>query len=358
MRYSYRAIKNNTIESNVIDAESETVVIEYLKNRGYFPIEIKLRDSLEYTYLQRLFNRITFNDLVDFTRQLSIMLNAGLTLIESLDILKKQVTKVPLRNLIDDIGKKIRGGGTFSSALRNYPDYFSNLYIALVRAGEASGKLADVMKKLSENMEKERDFKGKLKGALIYPAIVVAGMISVIFIMITFVVPKLLDLYRDFSIDLPWNTKLLIVLSNFFVRFWVLVIPGVIGGAFLLRRYFKTKKGKMLLDSTLLKLPAFSNVIKMAALVDSTRTLAILVSSGVSILESMTIITETTSNVVYQNAFRNVYKEIERGSSIGTAFSLDPIFPPILVQMTIVGESTGHLDETLDRLSKYFQAES
>jgi type II secretory pathway component PulF len=212
--------------------------------------------------------------------------------------------------------------------------------------------------KLAENLEKEREFKGKIKGALIYPAIVVSGMIMVMFVMITFVIPKLLTLYQDLDVELPLSTQILVVVSNFSQKFWPLIIIAAIGAGLGIRNYFRTKAGKIVKDNLMLKIPYFSKVIRIASLVDATRTLAILIGSGVSILEGLKIIIDTSDNVVFQNAFRNIYVKVEKGVSLGQAMADEKVFPPILVQMTTVGERTGHLDATLLRLSNYFEIES
>jgi len=356
MFFKYKALKNNKIVEGKIESHSTTDVVNYLRTNDFFPINIAPIE--DHSTLNNLFVKVGFNDIVDFTRQLAIMLNAGLTLIDCFDILKKQTTNFALLKMIKDIDKDIRGGQTLSSALLKYKGSFSNLYIALVRSGEASGKLSEILLKLADNLEKQREFKGKIKGALIYPAIVVIGMVVVMFIMVTFVVPKLLVLYQDFNVELPMSTKILMFVSDFCVRFWPVIVVSVFVGVNALKAYIKTKQGKLQYDRMLFKLPVLGNVIKISSLVDATRTLSILISSGVSILDGLQIIMETSDNMVYQIAFQNIYKQVEKGLSLGKAMANEKVFPPILIQMTTVGEQTGHLDDTLGRLSKYFEMES
>jgi type IV pilus assembly protein PilC len=358
MIFQYKALRNNKVVIKRLEAQSEAAVIQYLKNNDYLPIEIKRVDSQSVSFFSQIFNRVTFTDIVDFTRQLAIMLNAGLTLIDSFIILKQQIKKTSLLKVIEDIDKELRAGNSLSKSLQKYPQYFPTLYIALIKSGEASGKLSDIMLKLADNLEKQREFRGKIKGALIYPIIVIVGMILVMFVMITFVVPQLLNIYKDFNIELPITTQLLIAVSSFSTRFWPFMIAGVLGGFVLLRNYTRTKSGKLIYDKTLLKVPAIGPVIRISDLVDSTRTLSILIGAGVSILDGLNIIIETNSNMVYKQAFQNIYTNIEKGVSMGVAMSQEGVFPPILVQMVIVGEQTGKLDETLLRISKYFEMES
>jgi len=356
MNFWYKALKKGQIVTNKIDSNSAQDVVDYLKKNDFVPIEVKKLET--FAPLEALNSKVDFTDVVDFTRQIAIMLNAGLTLIDCFAILIKQVTKPGLLKVIQDLNKDIMAGGTFSSSLQKYPQHFSNLYISLVKSGEASGKLSDILLKLAENLEKQREFQGKIKGALIYPVIIIIGMFGVMFVMITFVIPKLLNLYNDFNIELPLTTQMLIFVSNFSAKFWPLILLAIAGLVTGLKKYFSTPQGKMLFDTMILKAPVLGNVVRISSLVDSTRTLSILIGSGVSILDGLSIIIETTGNVVYQNAFRSIYKQVERGLSLGTAMNNEHIFPPILVQMTTVGEQTGHLDDTLIRISHYFEMES
>jgi len=355
MIFRYKALKNGKVVIDKIEAKDIKSVSLYLQAKEIFPIWIK---PLKEEGTMSLLDRVGFNDVVDFTRQIAIMVNAGLTLTEALDILKKQVKKPSLHKLIEDLSNEIKAGNSFSSALKKYSNYFSDLYISLIRSAEVSGKLGEIMLKLSDNLEKEREFKGKIKGAMIYPVIILIGMFSVMFIMITFVIPKLLNLYKEFNVELPFTTQILIMVSSFFVKFWPLLILAIVGSVLAFRKYLSTSVGKYTFDSFLLKLPVINNVIKISALVNATRTLAILLGSGISILEALDIVVDATDNAIYQKSFKNVKKKVERGQSLGSAMDEEGIFPPILVQMAQVGEQTGRLDDTLLRLSHFFEIES
>lgn len=358
MFFQYKAIKNGEVIIKKIEASSPEAVIDYLQKNDYFPISVKKQEANNFAFLDNLTQNITYNDIVDFTRQVAIMLNAGLTIIDSLEILKKQTTKVPLRKMLEGIDAKIKGGSPFSVALKDYQANFSKLYISLVKSGEASGKLGEILLRLADNLEKEREFKSKLKGALVYPVIVVIGMLVVMFIMITFVLPKLLGLYKDFNVELPLSTKILIAVSSFSTKFWPIVLVLVFVGSYFVKKYLATKAGKSAFDKFALKLPVFGRIISVSALVEATRTLAILIGAGISILDALAIVVDATENSVYQQAFLTVSHKVEKGLSMGTALEQEEIFPPILVQMSQVGEQTGNLDDTLLRLSKYFEMES
>jgi type II secretory pathway component PulF len=361
MLFRYKAIKNDKVVIKNIEAESEQAVVNFLKSNDYMPIEVKKAENLLRMLSEGanpLLTRVSVDDIVNFTRQLAIMLNAGLTITDALKIFEKQTDKKGLRKIISVIDEQIRAGNSLSGALKMFPRHFSTLYISLIRAGEASGKLSEILLRLAENLEKDREMKRRLKSSLIYPLIIFVSMIIVIFTILTFVVPKLLALYKEFEVELPLTTQILIAISTFSATFWPFIILGVVAVVFLGARYLKTRRGRYLKDSVLLRLPVIGNVFRSASLVDNTRTLALMVGAGVPILDSLNIIIETTDNVIFQDAFSNALKNVEKGSSLGSALSSERVFPVILVQMTIVGENTGHLDDTLTRLSRYFEIET
>ncbi len=358
MFFQYKALKDGKTIVKKIEAASSGAVIDYLQKNSYFPISVEKVQDFSLSFLDTLTRQVNFNDIVNFTRQVAIMLNAGLTLIDSLEILKKQTTKLPLKKMIEAIDAKIKGGSSFSVALKDYKNNFSNLYIALVRSGEASGKLGEILLRLADNLEKEREFKSKLKGALVYPIIIVIGMFVVMFIMVTFVLPKLLNLYKDFNVELPLSTQILIGVSNLSTKFWPFILVLIAVGFYFTKKFLSTKAGKKSFDQFVLKLPVFGHIISVSALVESTRTLAILIAAGISILDALSIVVDSTDNSVFQQAFLTVSQKVEKGQSMGVALEQERIFPPILVQMSLVGEQTGNLDDTLLRLSKYFEMES
>jgi len=358
MEFSYKAIKNNVQTHGVFEAESQEKALNYLRSSGLIILDIHQHSKPLSSSISEMFSKVAFTDIVDMTRQLSIMLNSGLTIIDSLDILKRQASKPAYLKLILGIDADVKAGSSFSNALKKYPHEFNNLYIALVKAGEASGKLDEILVKLADTLEQQRSFNSKIKGAMVYPMIVMTAMGGVMFVMLTFVIPKLLTVYKEFNVKLPAPTVFLIFISDIFANYGLFILIGIITSIFLLKKSYNSKAGKLLVDRVVLKVPVINKVIKVAALVDTTRTLAILIAAGVSILEALDIITETTNNVVYQNALRHIKQVIEQGGTLGGALEDAKIFPPILVQMTSVGEQTGHLDDTLGHLAKYFESES
>ena len=358
MEFVYKAIKENKMTSGSIEADSQEKALTYLLTAGLVILDVHEKQKPVTNVLTVMFSKVAFTDVVDMTRQLAIMLNSGLTITDSLEILKRQATKPAYLKLVESIDADVKSGSSFSNSLRKYPDLFNNLYIALVKAGESSGKLDEILVKLADTLEQQRTFKSKIKGAMVYPAIVIGAMGMVMFVMLTFVIPKLLEVYKEFNVKLPAPTLFLIAISDIFSNFWPLIIIGTFVFFVVFKKVRASKQGKIFFDHIMLKLPMMSKVVRVSALVDTTRTLSILIAAGVSILESLDIITETTSNMIYQNGLRRIRQEVEQGGTLGGAMEDTGIFPPILVQMTSVGEQTGHLDETLGHLAKYFESES
>ncbi len=358
MLFQYKALLNNSPIKGQLEAETTKEVMDYLKSNGYFILEIKEIKQSQLSSVSTILQRVSFNDITYMTRQLAIMLNAGLTIIDSIEILKKQTSKTVFKNLLGDIDKSIREGKNFSSALAKYPQYFSTFYIALVKSGEASGKLDSILSKLAENLEFQRAFKSKIKNALIYPVVIIIAMFAMIFVIMTFVVPRLTELYESMQVELSGSTQFLINISSFLESYWIFVLVGIGVAGFLFQRGLKSPTGKKLFDTYVLYVPVFGKIIITASLVDATRTLSILIGSGVPILDALSIVTEVNTNTVFRNAFIRIKERVEKGLSIGTAMSNEKIFPESLVQMTIVGEQTGHLDETLDKVSGYYQSET
>lgn len=358
MLFKYKALLNNKPVDGQLEAETQKEVMEYLKSNGYFILEVKEVQPSKLNSFSTILQKVSFSDITYMTRQLAIMLNAGLTIIDSIEILKKQTSKVAFKEMLGDIDKTIREGKNFSAALGKYPKLFSTFYIALVKSGEASGKLDNILSKLAENLEFQRAFKSKIRNALIYPVVIIFAMFAMIFVIMTFVVPRLTELYESMQVELSGQTKFLITISSFLESYWIFVLIGLAIFGFLFQRGLQSPTGKKMFDTYILHTPVFGKIIITASLVDATRTLSILLGSGVPILDALEIVTEVNTNLVFKSAFVRIKERVEKGLSIGTAMSNEKIFPESLVQMTIVGEQTGHLDETLEKVSGYYQSET
>ncbi|HPS40711.1 MAG TPA: type II secretion system F family protein [Candidatus Woesebacteria bacterium] len=275
----------------------------------------------------------------------------------SLSILEEQ-GKSEMAKLTGNLLKDVEGGLSFSSALAKYKENFSRIYVQLVRAGEVGGALDVMLNRLATTMEKEKDFRAKTKGAMIYPVIIMIAMVAVVIVMMVAVIPQLTAMYEDFDAELPAATKALMSISGFFVNYWwILVI--VFGGAYFgIKAWGKTSKGEKALAGLYLKIPILGVLKQKTVLTDFTRTLSLLLSAGVSLLEALDIVASAIDNAVYRDELKEASKQVEKGVTLSDAIARYDNFPPILYQMVSVGEETGKLDEILSKVSEYFEKES
>lgn len=358
MLFKYKARDNTKgVIAGTVDAKGKVDALRLLRDRGFYVISLNEIKPIEaFTAVSSKISRVGFGDIVNLTRQLSTMVVAGLSLIESLNILKNQTRNTTFRKMLEKILKKVEGGGTLADALNQYPDHFSKIYVALVKAGESSGKIDVVLERLADNLESQREFRSKIKGAMIYPSIIVIGMVGVMFLMMTVVIPKLTSIYKEFDVTLPLPTQILIFLSNVFVNFWWLLLLLMAGGYALLMYWKKTEVGRQIWDQIILHIPIWGALRRETILVEMTRTLGLLAGAGVSILDALRIVAEAVDSDAYHKAVEKVSTRVEKGASLGVTVADNALFPPILGQMITVGEQTGKLDETLLRVSKFFQS--
>lgn len=356
-RYKGKTQQGEDIDGKV-EARNKQQAVRALRDRGVFVVSLRPFEESSFSSINQMFAGVSQDDLVNFTRQLSTMISAGLGLTQALSILEQQSEKSALTKLIADLTRDIEAGNSFANSLSEHDDVFPTVYIQLVRAGEAAGVLDEILERLANNMEKNKEFRGKTKGALIYPVIVLAAMVIVASIMMIFVIPKLSDMYADFGAELPLATQLLINFSNFFASFWWLIFGAMAGGVYLLKRWRATPTGRFMTDRWLLKIPVFGELRKKVILTEFTRTSALLLGAGISLLQALEILADAMDNVLYRNALMEAANKVEKGVSLSQALGQQKVFPLILSQMTAVGEETGRLDEVLAKLSSYFESES
>jgi type IV pilus assembly protein PilC len=359
-QFTYNAKDRQGVsKTGIVEAVDEKQAALVLRERGLLVITVKSNSegfSID-NFLAKL-KKINQTEISNFTRQLSTMITAGLPLTEALGILKAQTQNKTFVIVQDSLLRDIEGGSSFADALMKHQNVFSKIYISLVRAGETSGLLDTVLARLAENLEKEREFRAKTKGALIYPIIVVVAITIVMFIMMIFVIPRLTGMYKDMGVELPGPTKFLIAMSNFFVNFWWLMIAGGVGAWFLYKQYTKTSAGQKKVDELSYKIPVFGVIRKQSALTEFTRTLGLLIGAGIPIIEALNIVSDSVGNRVYYDAIKQAAKDVEHGAPLSVPISRNSNFPPILSQMVKVGEETGKLDEVLLKISKYFESET
>lgn len=357
MRLRYKAATpEGKLSQGLLDAKGIEEAAVYLRSKNLLPIQILRIDNQLSTQIPFL-NKVKTQDLILFTRQMSSMLSSGLTLIKAFEILKDQMQNPAMAEIVTSIINDVQEGKTFSQAIAKHPKVFSNIYISIIKAGEASGLLDKVLLRLADNLEKQAKLKSTIKSALMYPIIVIILMAVVMTVMMIFVIPQLTVLYVNLNVPLPLPTQILVALSDFVTVFWpiVLIIIGVV--IFSLRRWSKTLGGELILDSALLKAPVFGNLIRKTILAEFSRTFGLLVGTGTLVVEALNETAETTGNIHYKNAIIGIGQQVEKGVTVGAAMSSSALFPPLLVQLVKIGEQTGKMDETLGKASEYFERE-
>ena len=358
-RYKYKA-KNEKGEliTGEVEAGTPEHAAKLIRRQGLIVISITAKSGLSSDILKKYGERITMADITTLTRQFATMVNSGLPLTEALLILRSQA-KGSMQKVVAQLLADVEEGESLSSSMSKHPQAFSKTYVALVKSGEMGGVMDEVLVRLADNMERQQEFRGKVKGALIYPTIIVLGMIGVAFVMMVFVLPQITDLFTQFDIDLPITTKILIFVSDLMARFWPLMILAFAGLAYGFKTYRGTENGKRKVDDLILKIPLIGDLQRQIVLADLSRTLSLMVGAGVSINESITISSEVAGNMVVADALKDVNKMVEKGFPIAFSFSRHPeAFPFILSQMVAVGEETGKIDEVLEKISHVFEVES
>lgn len=357
-RYFYKAkdAKGASVQGEV-QADSSEQAVKLLKKRDLFIISISEREGI-LEMLKGKSSSMGVNELTNFTRQFSTMINAGLPITEALLIIR-QGSKPAVEQIVGQILADVEQGEPLSSAMVKFPRVFSKTYIALIKSGETGGVLDEVLKRLADDLEKEVEFRGKVKGALIYPIIIVIGMLIVGIGMVVFVIPNLAKLYDDLGAELPLSTKILVMIANIFINFWPILLILLAIGLYSFKIYRESPKGSRALSELVFKIPIVGELNKLIVLTNVTRTLSLMVGSGVSILEGLSITSGVVPNKVISEALTDVSKMVEKGFPLGYAFAKHPeAFPFILSQMVAVGEETGKMDEVLEKVSHVFQVES
>ncbi len=305
----------------------------------------------------KLGKRVGVRDLVIFTRQLSVMIEATLPLVQAMRIITKQTINQEFRQIIDDLADDIEGGTKLSAALARYPEVFGEFFVNLVRSGETSGRLAEVLSYLADQTEKDYDLTSKIQGAMIYPAFIMTGLLGVGTIMMIFVVPKLTDVLRESGAELPFTTQLLINTSSFMGTYWWALLIALIVTIIGFRSYVATPRGRYVKDIVLLRTPIFGPLFQRIYLVRFTRSLQTLIVGKVPLTLGLAVVADVVGNSVYKDLISRTVREVEDGNSISTVFLESPVVPSMVSQMMVVGEQTGRLEEVLDKLTNFYSRE-
>ena len=343
-----------------VESFDEKTVLKTLREEGLIPIEIKKKASSGFPFMSALpkLGGVSSGEISNFTRELSTMISAGIPIADALVILEKQAKSTTFASILSEVVADVQGGMSLSQSLSKHEKAFDVIYIKLIEAGETGGVLDKILNKLADNLEKEKEFKAKTKGAFIYPAIVVAVMIIVVVVMMIFVIPKLTGLYTEIGAQLPLPTKVMIWVSDTMRNFWWLMVIGVAGFAYGFRVFERTPNGSRIISRIVIRLPIWGKIRKTIILSQFTRTLGLLIGSGIPIITALKVVARILANPIFEEGIDYAIVRVERGSPLYQPLAANPVFPPIISQMVRVGEETGKMDDVLGRLSAYFEQES
>jgi len=351
--------KSGAVKKGELVAKSRDEAVEQLRKQSVVVTSLEEKVAQE-GFSFKVGGGVSEKDLVVFTRQFGTMINAGLPLIQCLEILSNQSENAALRKSVGAIKVQVEGGSTFSDALRRHPKVFDDLYVNMVHAGEVGGLLDTILGRLSKYIEKAMKLKGQIKSAMVYPASILGIAFIVIAVLMIFVIPVFEKMFKDMSggkVALPGPTQLVIDMSNFAQSSWYIILGGIILAVVAFKKYYATAKGKYQIDKLLLKLPVFGDLVRKASVAKFTRTLGTLITSGVPLLDALTICAKTSGNKIIEEALVNARVSISGGKTISEPLAKSQVFPKMVTHMIAVGESTGALDAMLGKIADFYEDE-
>jgi len=366
--YQYRGYRaDGGAATGIVDAESSKVARLKLRKDGVFPTEIEEHESAitsspahaggsQISWSGRSAT-LTVNDVALMTRQMATLLVAGLPLVDTLGVLMDQSEKKTIKSLLADIREAIRGGASYSAVLERYPKDFSPIYVHMVRAGESSGALDQILFRLAEFLEKQLALKNKVTNAILYPAIMLVVGTIILFFLVTFVVPKITAVFLHSKQALPWPTTFLMEVSQFCADYWMGMLGILLGSIWMIRRAFRTEPGRLLRDRMVLKIPLIGQVARMVSISRLSSTLATMLSSGVQLLDALDVSKRVMNNRVLEGAVEDARQNIKEGETIAEPLKRSGEFPPLVTHMIGVGEKSGEMEEMLRRIGQIFDGE-
>ena len=357
-KFEYKVVNTaGKTERGLIEARSSRQAAQILHDKKYLIINLTPQKANFFTDLGVGLQLVKTDDVVNFTRQFSTMITAGLPLTQALSLIDDQ-SSGSFRRIISEILKEIEEGGSLFTSLTKHSRIFGSVYLALVRAGEVSGSLDKVFDRLADSLEKQREFRAKVKGALVYPAIVVVGMIVVAIIMMVAVVPKMTSMYADFGSELPVSTRFLMTVSGLTTRFWWSLPLLVLAGSAAFKTALKNPQAGFWLDQQLFRLPIIGKLRQQTIIAEFSRTLGLLAGTGILIVEALETVRGTLASLVFQKAMNQIIEDVQKGLPLAVSLAKTEVFPPVVTQMVSIGEETGKIDEILSRVANYFEQQA
>ena len=341
--------------NGVIEAVDSGTAASMLRNKGLTPTQLQLGAGTKGKKRRSRGGRIKLDDMVIFSRQLAVMIRAGLPLLEILDILSEQMEKRSFQNVIKQVEKDVEAGASFTEALQRHPSVFSTFFISMVRAGEAAGMLENILEQVATYMEKAASLQRKIKSAVAYPAFVSFAAMGILVLLMTMVVPQFKEIFADLGSDLPLLTAIVIGISEFMIQYWYIILAVLIAVVVGLRMWSKTTIGRYSIDKFKLKIPLFGPLFLKAAVAKFSRTFAVLIRAGVNILTALDIVAQTSGNVIIEDAIIKTKASIQGGESIAAPLEQADVFPPMVTRMIAVGERTGNMETMLQKIADFYE---
>ena len=354
--YEARDSASNKIVKSVVQADSENAAAKLLTAQGFVPLKIELQDD-KTNFFARFSGRITTKDRVVFTRQLATLIGAGLPLAQSLRTVQEQTTNKRMQEIVQEIISDVEGGKSLSDSFAKHPEAFNKVYVALVSAGETSGTMDDSLKRLAAQQEKDAAMMSKIRGAMMYPSIVLVVIILVIGFMLFTVVPQVEGLYRDLNKGLPFVTLMMIKVANFFSSLWWLVILAMIIGGYFLAQYLKTEQGIRTKDIFKLNVPIFKGMFRKMYMARFARTGQVLLSTGVPMLDMLRITSDAVNNVIISESILRASDKVKGGKALSASLSNEDYFLVMVPQMIKIGEQSGKIDEMMGKTAQVYEDE-
>jgi len=353
--FVYQGRTASGVQNGEIEAPDRSSAVGELRRRAILVTKIAEKTAPKMSF--KFGGKVKDKEMAIFTRQFSTMIDAGLPLVQCLNILAEQSESKTLRSVTGQVARHVEAGSTLADALRRHPRTFDDLFTNLVEVGEAGGILDVVLQRLAAYIEKAAALKRKVKAAMVYPCAIIGVALLVVIFMLTFVIPTFAQMFKDLGADLPLPTKVVMLLSDFVRSYILLIIAGLIGAAMALRSYYRTEGGRATIDALMLKLPVFGTLVRKVAVARFTRTLGTLVQSGVPILDGLRITARTAGNKVVERAVLQCRAAVTEGKTLADPLRTSGVFPPMVTQMISVGEQTGALDAMLSKIADFYDDE-
>ncbi|WIF94513.1 type II secretion system F family protein [Caminicella sporogenes] len=356
--FKYKAVSSSGEKiDGVYETSTKNQVINMLKEKKYFPIFVEEVHESKDIKSFKIFNKVKIKDISIFCRQFYVMLNAGVAIINCLDILRRQTENKKLKKVIEQVYEDVQKGAALSEAMKKHDDIFPELFIYMIEAGEVSGTLDIIMERMANHYEKENKIQNKVKGAMVYPIILSIISLGIVTFLLTFVMPTFVGMFEGSGVKLPLPTRILLSISDFLKSFWYAVIIATAVGVYILKIYIKTESGKVLFDNIKMKIPVVRGTTQKVVTSRFTRTLSTLLSSGIPLIQALEVVSKIVQNKIVEKGLISAKEEVRKGTELANTISRIGFFPPMVISMIKIGEGSGALDEILDKTANYYDEE-